>query len=212
MQPNMRKMDISIEDGFLPVTIVTSRGNVTARHYRIGDEKKAVIYVGGVGGGFDTPALGLYPKLCRDLLSHGIGGLRIQFRYPTNLRESVFDVTTGISFLHEAGVESLGLVGHSYGGAVVIQAGAGAAEVKTIVTLSTQSYGTGDVVHFQDKSLLLIHGVLDEILPPSSSQLVYQLAPEPKKLVFLEKAHHVLDEAADEVFDLVCNWILENLK
>jgi fermentation-respiration switch protein FrsA (DUF1100 family) len=94
----------------------------------------------------------------------------------------------------------------------VIQAGAGAETVKTIVTLSTQSYGTGDVVHFQDKPLLLIHGVLDEILPPSSSQLVYQLAPEPKKLVFLEKAHHVLDEAADEVFDLVCNWILEHLK
>ncbi len=206
------KFDDQNGESYISETFATDRGNISSRFYRKGNETRGVIYVGGVGGGFDTPAKGLYPRLCRDLLPQGICGLRIQFRNPANLQESVFDVMTGIAFLLGSGVGSIGLVGHSFGGAVVIQAGARAETVKTIVTLSTQSYGTAEVANFQGKFLLLIHGVLDEVLPPSSSQLVYQIAPEPKKLVFLDKAHHVLDEAADEVHSLVFNWILDHLK
>jgi dienelactone hydrolase len=212
IKDNNIKSSNPVQENYAPVTIVTERGTVCGRLYRMGDEKRAVVYAGGIEGDFDTPAKGLYPKLCRDLLTQGFAGLRVQYRFPTNLRESVFDVKTGISFLKEAGVESIGLVGHSFGGAVVIQAGASSETVKTIITLSTQSYGTGEVAGFHGKSLLLIHGVLDDVLPPSSSQLVYQIALEPKKLVLLEKAHHVLDESADEVYHLVYNWILEHLR
>ncbi len=206
------KFDDSTGESCFPEKLVTDCGITNSRYYRKGNEKRGVIYVGGVGGGFDTPAKGLYPRLCNDMLPEGICGLRIQFRNPANLIESVFDVMTGIAFLRRSRVESIGLVGHSFGGAVVIQAGARSDVANTIVTLSTQSYGTAEVANFQGKYLLLIHGVLDEVLPPSSSQLVYQLAPEPKKLVFVEKAHHVLDEAADEVYRLVFNWILDFLK
>ena len=41
------------------------------------DATKAVIYVGGVGGGWDSPARELYSKLASKLASNGINSLRI---------------------------------------------------------------------------------------------------------------------------------------
>lgn len=199
-------------EGYFPVTISTNRGKIDCRYYRLADEKLAVVYVGGVGGGFDTPAKGLYPKLCQSLLPHGISGLRIKFRFPTDLAESVFDVMTGVSYLQSAGIRKIGLIGHSFGGAVVIQSGTRLDIVKTIITLSTQSYGTDEVSTLQGKSLLLIHGALDEVLSPKSSLYVYKMAPEPKRIVWMDRSRHVLDEQAEEVYSLVFGWLLENLK
>src|SRR5512145_2253714 len=72
-------------DGFESVIIDTSRGKVECRYYAVKDGDKAVIMVGGIGGGFDTPANGLYPRLCTDLLNSGISSLRVRFRYPADL-------------------------------------------------------------------------------------------------------------------------------
>jgi pimeloyl-ACP methyl ester carboxylesterase len=67
-----------------------------------------------------------------------INSLRVRFLYPTNLYESVLDVIEGIHLLEQQGIESVGLVGHSFGGAVVIQAGTASSDrVRTVVTLST---------------------------------------------------------------------------
>jgi alpha/beta superfamily hydrolase len=197
--------------GYVPVTLDTERGGVNCRFYSLGNEKQSVVYVGGMGGGFDTPAKGLYPKLCHGLLSRGVSGLRIKFRNPVNLRECIFDVTAGMNFLRSRSVDTIGLVGHSLGGAVVIQAGARSDKVKTIVTLSTQSYGAEKVAGLTGKSILLIHGMDDTVLPYSSSVLIHRMASVPKKLVLLEKTGHVLDEKADEVYDLVFSWLVRNL-
>jgi hypothetical protein len=59
---------------------------------------KGVVMVGGIGGGFDTPADNLYPRLCLDFKEAGISSLR-KFRHPADLTESVIDVITGIEFL-----------------------------------------------------------------------------------------------------------------
>jgi hypothetical protein len=138
-------------DGYTPVRLVTSRGGgggVDCRYYYTAGASNAVIWVGGVGGGWDTPAKGLYPHLCQKLIIKDINSLRVCFRYPTDLCESVLDVIEGIHFLERQGIESVGLVGHYFGGAVVIQAAAADASsntVRTVVTLSTQRYGAQGV-------------------------------------------------------------------
>jgi dienelactone hydrolase len=198
---------------FLCITLKTKDTQETnARFYPATNAKKAVILVGGIGGGFDSPAQSLYPKLATQLANEGINALRVKFRYPTNLEESVLDVLAGAKFLLDEGAEELGLVGHSFGGAVVIQAGAKLEAAKTVVTLATQGYHADAVLNLPPHvSILLIHGANDETLSPENSQLVYRLAKEPKKRVILEGNRHGLHESAEQVFNLVHDWLKTEL-
>jgi cephalosporin-C deacetylase-like acetyl esterase len=206
-------------DGYTPVRLVTSRGGggwVDCRYYYTAGASNAVIWVGGVGGGWDTPAKGLYPHLCQKLIIKDINSLRVCFRYPTDLCESVLDVIEGIHFLERQGIESVGLVGHSFGGAVVIQAAAADASsntVRTVVTLSTQSYGAQGVSRLkQESSILLIHGTDDKVLPSYCSSYLYNLANDPKEIIFYKGATHGLDEAAEQVHQMVHDWLVKHLK
>lgn len=200
-------------DGFESVIIDTSRGKVECRYYATKNTDKAVIMVGGIGGGFDTPANGLYPRLCTELLGSGISSLRVRFRHPTDLAEAVMDVLVGIEFLKGEGVTGFGLIGHSFGGAVVVQAAHNENAVKTIVTLSTQSFGISPISNLAGGvSVLLVHGDEDKTLPPGSSIYAYSLAHEPKKLSIYEGAGHSLDEVSDQVCIEVKKWIENYLK
>ena len=74
----------------------------------------------------------------------------------------MIDVIAGITFLEKNKIQSVGLVGHSLGGAVVIKAAAASPNiVRTVVTLSTQSYGAAeDISKLRQRgwSILLIRG------------------------------------------------------
>jgi pimeloyl-ACP methyl ester carboxylesterase len=136
----------------------------------------------------------------------------VRYRYPTELVESVLDVLAGLTYLQDEGIESVALIGHSFGGAVVIQAAAQAEDVRTVVTLATQSYGADPVQELATRcSLLLLHGTADPVLTPLCSQQVYQLAIEPKQLILYPDAGHGLDEVAEEVHQVVRDWVIEQL-
>jgi hypothetical protein len=200
-------------EGYEPVVQATTRGPIEMRHYPVAGSIKGAIFVGGAGGGFDTPVRGwLYPRLCSELQSDGITGLRVRYRKPNELEECVLDVLAGISFLEAADVNSVALVGHSFGGAVVIQAAALSPTVRTCVALSTQSYGTAPAADLGPLcSLLLAHGLDDEILPPDCSRAVYEIARQPKQLLLKDRVRHGLDEWADELPDLIGSWVLAEL-
>ncbi|MBW4577427.1 MAG: dienelactone hydrolase family protein [Aphanothece sp. CMT-3BRIN-NPC111] len=218
-----------LQDGYIPIRLMTSRGNVDFRYYQVPGAKCGAIWVGGVGGGWDTPAKGLYPQLCQELAnknsdhtSSGNGGskgsdaiasLRVRFRHPTKLDESVLDVIAGISYLESEGIENIALIGHSFGGAVVIQAAAISENVRSVITLATQSFGTTPVsVLPLGCSILLLHGTVDRVLAPFCSEYAYHLAHEPKRLIFYEGATHGFDEVAEVVHDVIRDWIVDNLK
>lgn len=200
-------------DSYEFIRIDTSRGMIDCRYYRAEGADKGVIMVGGIGGDFDTPADDLYPRLCEYLKVISISSLRIQFRHPTDLVESVIDVLVGLEFLKEERIRLFGLIGHSFGGAVVVQAAFNDKSVQTVVTLSTQSFGIGPISSLPEgTSVLLIHGKADETLPPSSSEYAYNLAHEPKKIKLYEDAGHGLKEVSEEVYKEVKDWIIDKLK
>ncbi|AWK87969.1 alpha/beta hydrolase [Azospirillum thermophilum] len=196
-----------VEDGYRPVVMETDRGPVAARYYPAADARLAVLWIGGVGGGFDTPARGLYPRLAADLAARGVASLRVRFREAGDMEDCVYDVLCGLSFLGREGIHHVALVGHSFGAAVAIQAAASnRGAVCTVIGLASQGYGT-DPVRDLACPILLVHGEADEILSPACSLHIHRLAREPKKLVLMPGSSHCLDETAEAVCREVKEWL-----
>jgi len=209
------RRDGPTSEAYETVVLATSRGDVEIRYYAAARASGGAVFVGGAGGGFDTPVRGwLYPRLSEQLSRDDrIACLRVRYRRPSDLAECTLDVLAGISFLQSEGVESVALVGHSFGGAVVVQAAAASPAVRTCVPMSTQTYGVEPAAELSPRcSILLAHGTADEILPHRCSEYVYQIAREPKKLLLKEGARHGLDEWADELPGILRDWIRAELK
>lgn len=205
-------LDPATPEGWQPVGLTTSHGLVHGRYTGVFETDKAVVMVGDASGGFGSPALGLYDRLARELPGLGIATLHIRFRQSTNLEESVHDVLAGLLFLQERGIVSNALVGHAFGGAVVIRAAATSPSVHGVVSLATQTYGTAYAARLGDRCpVLLIHGLNDEVLPPAASATVYDLIPEAKELELVENAGHGLDEAAQDVYERLIAWLPQRL-
>lgn len=199
------------EGPHVEVVLETGRGPVTGRHYRA-EGAVGVVWVGGIGGGWDTPGRQLYPRLAARFANAGVQSLRVRFRLPGHLEECVADVLAGLAFLRARGVRTFGLVGHSFGGAVVIGVAAQVPLVRTVVAIATMSSGADSAASLGPRcSLLLLHGTIDPVLPPSHSQRVAALAQEPKRLVLFEGANHELTEVAGQLEDLVEIWLRQEL-
>jgi len=198
--------------GYEERTLATRRGELAVRLYRAREAALGAVWIGG-GNGWDAPARDLYPRLCAQLRAEGITSLRVRLRDPKSLPDSVADVTTGIELLESLGAQALALVGHAFGGAVVIQAAVRNAVVRTVVALATQSYGADPVAALAPRcSILLVHGDADQVVPCEASERVFRLAREPKRFVRIRGAGHTLDEAAEQVRTLVRDWIVAALR
>jgi hypothetical protein len=210
----MMVYDYSVEpaqDGFHPVNLTTDRGVVACRYYRVLGTRCAAVWAGGAGGGWDSPARGLYSQLSEELTGDEIASLRIRYRFPNVLDECILDVLSGLIFLLHEDIENVALIGHSFGGAVVIGAAAISPLVRTVITLSTQTYGISPIIDLVDSSVLLIHGKADKVLPPRCSEYAYELAPGAKQLALYDGAGHGLDEVRSEVLETVHDWIVQEL-
>jgi pimeloyl-ACP methyl ester carboxylesterase len=189
------------------VVLATNRGDITGiLHPALADGTPgpaAVVWVGGAGGGLYGPAGGLYPDMADVLRRYGISSLRLHYRQPNDLEACVIDVLVGLAWLADEGVQRAALVGHSFGGAVVISAGALSPLVTGVVALSSQTYGTELVTELGPRYLLLAHGTADTVLPDRCSRQLYALAGEPKELVLYDGAGHGLDEVHRPLRDLL---------
>lgn len=192
------------------VTIRTSEGDIYGiYHPAVG--KASVIWAGGASGGIRGPSFRIYDELSRRLTAEAISSLQIDYRYPGELAECVQDVLMGAEFLSRRGRERIGLVGHSFGGAVVIMAGAVSQLVSAVVGLSSQTAGATRVGELAPRPLLLVHGDRDAVLSADCSRNIYQWAGEPKELVIYPGNGHLLEECRDELRELTSRWLLEKL-
>ncbi len=195
----------------LTLRLQTSRGDVAGVFHPVQGGSGAAICASGAMGGFDGPADGLYARLPARLLPCGVSVLRLDYREPNAFEECVLDVLAGCSFLKGVGATDAVLVGHSFGGAVVVKAGALHPLVRAVAALSPQLYGTRQVEEL-GRPLLLVHGGADEVLDAEASEDIYRRAADPRRLVIYGDAGHTLASVADALDDLLETWIEARLR
>jgi len=169
---------------------------------------KCVVWVSGASGGFDGPANGLYRELS-EKFSPEITSLRVNYRIPNNLIECVLDVLASVSFLVGTGHKELILIGHSFGGAVVIKASSFASQVKSVIALASQTHGATEASLVSPRPLLLIHGSEDTVLDPECSQTIFDWAKDPKELFLINGAGHSFKEKKADLTIKIESWIKE---
>ena len=194
-------------DGTVAVTLRTDQGPIRGRYHPSTTGDAAVLWVFGAGGGLGGPAGGVYDRLGRQLAAEGIASLELDYRRPADLAPCVLDVQVGLQFLRRQGKTRVILVGHSFGGAVVITAGAQAAAVIGVVAMSSQLYGTDWVNQLSPRPLLRLHGTADEVLPAWYSQELYERAQDPKQLRLYPGCRHGLDQCREALDQDLRDWI-----
>ncbi|MXZ91467.1 MAG: lysophospholipase [Chloroflexi bacterium] len=185
----------------------TSRGDIPAIRHAAPETTRGVIWVCGARGGFGGPASGLYAELSEEFAGQGITSLRMDYRHPNNIQECALDLLAGVNFLRATGYGPAVVVGHSFGGAVVIAGAAFSDHVAGVVSLSPQTYGAQGAGMLSPTPLLVVHGKADTRLPFSCAVAIHDWAKEPRELVLYEGAEHRLDECRTELMDLLREWI-----
>ena len=165
----------------------------------------------GARGGFGGPANGLYRDLAVRLADRGVASLRVNYRRPANLDESTLDVLIGVWHMASIGYPRVALVGHSFGGGVVLAAARYTTHARGVAALASQTMGAESAALLNGRPLLLVHGEADVVLPLANAETIYGWAPEPKRLVTFPGAGHGLRECADEVRALLETWLLDLL-
>lgn len=194
------------EDSQQTAEISTPRGTVRGILYPVEGARGAAVMVGGAGGDTTGPA-GIYDELAARLQADGAEALCLEYRTPNQLDECVYDLLAGIETLGQRGVERVVLVGWSFGGAVVISAGAESDAVVGVATVASQTYGAEAVGGLSPKkSLLLLHGTADRVLPYELSERLYARAGEPKELVLYSDDGHGVEGHRLEMLVKLRGW------
>ena len=214
---------VGIEPGVEPVggelaggrslRLLTTRGDIPIIiHEAQGADApgRAVVGISGALGGFDGPAR-LYVRLGQELPARGIAVVRLNYRMPNEFGECVLDTMAGLAFAKATHHQRAALIGHSFGGAVAINAGTLAPAVTTVIAVSSQLYGAHVVAELAPRPLLLLHGTADAILPHECSERLYERAREPRTLKLFPAVGHRFSEAPDELLETVRQWLLLHL-
>lgn len=189
------------------VQLVTDRGSIECRFHPAEAGDAAILWVFGAGGGLGGPAGGLYTRLGERLQARGVASLELAYRIPGALAECVLDTLLGLAWLEQEGRTRIVLVGHSFGGAVVISAAHVAQFVIGVAALSSQTAGTSAVGNLAPRPLLFVHGEADEVLPVACSLDLHARAKEPKRLILYPECRHGLDECRDALDSDLVEWL-----
>ncbi len=168
---------------------------------------EVVLLCPGGMGGFLGPAHGLYLHLGRELARAGLGVIGVDYRRPDKLDLSLLDVAASADWAMRQGARRFVCIGHSFGGAVAIQAATTLRGFCAgVCTLATQSAGCEVAELLGDIPLLLVHGDRDEVLSVNDSAIVRAIAGHGDLKVY-PHAGHTLNEVHLELRKLLLDWI-----
>jgi hypothetical protein len=203
--------EVEVTPALHHVEVYTRTALLTLLWHGPRDTDRVVLTCGGGMGSLLGPADGIYHFLGERLAADGIATIRVGYRKPNHLPRCVHDLAAAADLAVQGGAQGVVTVGHSFGGAVAIQAAiAFGALARGVVTLATQSAGCEDAEQLGDTPLLLCHGDRDEILPAQTSEVVRMIAGHGDLRIF-PGAGHLLDEASAELRALLSEWIRERL-
>ena len=172
----------------------------------------SLLLLGGANGGLLGPAGGLWADLGQTLAKAGAAVLRLHYRRPGKLEECLLDAAAMAELELRTGADKLIFCGHSFGGAVAIQAGVALGQATAgVAALATQSAGCESVQQLDSVPLLLVHGDEDQVLTPDNSLMVNEMANSRGEIKILRGASHGLNEAREELLELLSKWTLEQL-
>ncbi len=198
--------EVEVAPGLTHIEVYTMRGLLTLLWHGPRGASDVVVTCGGGMGSLLGPADGLYHRLGTDLAAHGVGTVRVGYRKPNDLSRCMHDVAASADLASRSGGRRFVVMGHSFGGAVAIQAGVVLGEhCAGVVTLSTQSAGCELASELQ-APLLLLHGTDDTILPPETSNVVQMIAGR-GEVVLLPGDDHLLSHSPDEVHARVLAFV-----
>jgi alpha/beta superfamily hydrolase len=200
--------EVAITPDLAHLEIYTLYGLLTILWHGPRDATDVLLTCGGGMGGMLGPADCVYHALgCRLAEQHGIATLRVGYRKPNDMSRCVHDVAAAGDLASRSGGRRFVVMGHSFGGAVAVQAGVVlGAHCHGVIALSTQSAGCEHAEDLGETPLLLLHGTDDEVLPPETSSVVQMLAGH-GEIVLLPGNGHLLSESALEVQDRLAAWI-----
>ena len=203
----LAREEVRVSPTLRHVEVYTLEGLLTLLWHGDPNAENVVLTCGGAMGGLLGPAGGVYHALGNELVERGIGTIRVGYRKPNHLPKCVHDLAAAADLANRFGARRFVTMGHSFGGAVALQAGIVLGpHCRGVVTLATQSAGCEPAAELGAIPLLLVHGERDELLPPETSQVVQMLAGH-GEIVVLPGTGHLLSVAATEVHDLLARWV-----
>lgn len=203
---------VVVADGFEHVEAYTLKGLLTLLCHGGPERRDVLLMCGGAMGGLLGPADGLYHDLGIVFGDRDVGAIRVGYRRPGDLDACTLDVLAAADFATRRGAERFVVMGHSFGGAVAVNAAIRLEERAVgVVTLATQSAGCEEAAQLGATPLLMFHGDRDELLPAFVSEVVRDLAGDggPRELVVLEGDGHLLTRSARQIRETVLPWISE---
>lgn len=190
------------------VTLNTTRGPVEGiYHEPLYSESFAVVWASGARGGFDGPSHAVYADLAEYFAESNIASFRVNYRHPANLDESTLDVLVSVWHMANLGFSKIALVGHSFGGGVVLSASRYTTHARAIAVLASQTDGAEETVLLNGRPILIVHGEADAVLPVANAHTIYEWSSNPKELVTLPLGGHGLRECSNELRELLKDWV-----
>jgi alpha/beta superfamily hydrolase len=191
--------------GGVRTVVAVGDDQARVRAHRAEQPVAGIVMVGGARNEVDGPS-GVYGAIAERLRPVGVTGLRLSFRQPGEFGPCLDDVLAALDALARQGARRLAVLGWSFGGAVAIAAGARHPGVVGVAAVASQAADAGEVGELAPRSLLLLHGTSDRVLPSACSRQLYAMAREPKFLVLYERDDHALSANAPNVVHEVARW------
>ncbi len=204
----MASQEVAVTADLRHLELYTMRGLLTVLWHGSGEERLAVVAMGGAMGGLLGPAEGLYHHLGTVLArDHGIATLRISYRRPNDMDSCVLDAAAAVQLAVGNGAARVVAMGHSFGGAVAVRVGVALPDmVAGVCTFATQSAGCEVAGGLQGRPFLMFHGDRDEILPVDASFIVREIA-DWGEVVVLPGDGHLLARSGDAMAERLLTWI-----
>jgi putative redox protein len=162
-----------------------------------------------------TSGNGVIGSVSRALTRLGIGVLRFDYTHPhagdgapakSDLPALVDDVLDAAAYLGAECMAPAILIGHSLGGAAVLEAAHSMPSVRAIATIGAPFVSGVDGEDAPDRiarlrrALLVMHAPMDEVVGIDHAGSIYRAARHPKSFVSLNDADHLLTQEVDGVY------------